>query len=169
MSVVFIFLYNTNTRTTMLTTQQIIIVFIGAVLIYVLYFRKTETFTTNQKLSIQTSDNKFATICADRHLCLTSDKASEKLFSVLKFADDLIALENEGYYITSCFGESCDTDVHITVSTFNPYAPNCKLKIIPDGSYNLVQFYDGQYMSVNNENHIVRTTDKSKAIKVAFV
>jgi hypothetical protein len=134
------------------------------IVIYFFFLKKKETFETNQIVGIKTADGMFASICADKHLCLVSDDSQAKQFSVMKFADDLIALENQGYYITSCFGENC-TDM-IKVDSFNPYAPNAKLKLIKDGDTHSIQLFDGHYLGKDAQNHFVREKNVENAVKL---
>jgi hypothetical protein len=106
-------------------------------------------------------------ICADKHLCATSNIVDKKLFSIMKFSDDLIALEQNGYYVSCCFGETC-TDNMIKVNSFNPYAPNAKLRLVKDDSGYFVQFYDEKYLSLDANNHFIKDADKTKAVKIFF-
>ena len=144
------------------------IIIILAVLFYFFIYKSKdtkdskETFETTQQVSIRTIDNKYISVCANKSLCLSKDPM---LFTVMKFSDNIIALQNENQYIAACFGNKC-TDI-ISANSFNPYAANAKLNLIKnnDKSY-IVQFYDGKYMSVSINNTIIRTINKAKAIPV---
>jgi hypothetical protein len=142
-----------------------------AIAAYFWFFRRQENFQTNQKVSIKTSDGSFASICSNKQLCVASE-ANKKNFSILKFADDLIALESEGYYINSCFGDDCNdtkTSRYIKVDSFNPYAPNAKLKLVNNGSSYYIQMYDGQYWGLDENKYFVRVADKDHAVSLQFI
>jgi hypothetical protein len=128
--------------------------------------KKKEKFETNESVILQTKDGEFFSICSDKHLCLVKSESDAKPFTIMKFANDLLALENQGYYITSCFGENC-TDM-IKVDSFNPYAPNAKLKLIPNGDHYNIELYDGQFFGKNSENHVVRMNNKDNALNIKF-
>jgi len=96
----------------MFTILTILIIVIFAIYIYTRMNNKIEKFEQNQKVYAKTTNNKFFTICADKHLCLTNDFESKTLFSIMKFSDDLISLSNNGYYVASCFGDKC-TKLHM--------------------------------------------------------
>ena len=130
--------------------------------------KKIEKFEQSQKVYVKTANNKFFTICADKHLCLTSDFESKTLFSIMKFSDDLISLSNNGYYVASCFGEKCTNNM-IKVNSFNPYAPNAKLKLTKEGEYYYVQFYDDMYLGVDENDHLIKLSDKSQSIQITFI
>lgn len=143
----------------------------AAILIYFFFFRKKqfkEGFETNQRVVLKTADGKYAKICSDKHLCVTKTESERVQFSIMKFSDDLIALSNGGYYIASCFGESCKDDM-IKVNSFNPYAPNAKLALEKDNDYYYVKFYDEKYLSLDSNDHFIKVSEKSKAVKVQFV
>ena len=146
------------------------LIFFAALAVYFLFFRTKETFKTNDRVALKSSDGLFASICTDRHLCLTSE-SNRKIFSIQKFADDLVALESEGYYITACFGDECDTPegAHIKVDSFNPYAPNAKLKLIANGNAYYLQLYNGQFLGINDKKHFIRVDGRDKAIALQFV
>lgn len=138
-----------------------------AVLYWWVYIKnnKREGFETNQRVTLKTSTGKFAKVCAEKHLCLTDNKTEAEQFSVMKFSDDLIALSKGGYYIASCFGDSCKDEM-IKVNSFNPYAPNAKLALEKEAEYYYVKFYDDKYMSVDDNNHVIKHSDKSKALRL---
>jgi hypothetical protein len=141
---------------------------LAAVLIYWFCIKKNskrEGFETNQRVTLKTSTGKFAKVCAEKHLCLTDDKTEAEQFGVMKFSDDLIALSKGGYYIASCFGDSCKDEM-IKVNSFNPYAPNAKMALEKDNEYYYIKFYDEKYMSVDDQNHVIKTSDKSKALRL---
>uniref|UniRef100_A0A6C0H684 Fascin domain-containing protein n=1 Tax=viral metagenome TaxID=1070528 RepID=A0A6C0H684_9ZZZZ len=146
-----------------------LIIFI-VIIVYFFFFRSRENFQTNQKVALKSLDGSFASVCTDKHLCLTSEP-NKKTFSILKFADDLLALESEGYYITACFAEECDNPDggHIKVDSFNPYAPNAKFKLVANGDSYYLQLYNGQYLGVNENNHFIRVTGRDKAVALQFV
>lgn len=137
-----------------------------AFLIYYVFIKKKETFETNESVVLETKDGEFVSVCNDKHLCLVKNESDAKTFSIMKFSDDLLALENQGYYITSCFGDNC-TDM-IKVDSFNPYAPNAKLKLIPNGDFYNIQLYDGQFFGKNSDSHIVRVPNKVNALDIVF-
>jgi hypothetical protein len=137
-----------------------------AFFIYYVFIKKKEKFETNESVILQTKDGEFFSICNDKHLCLVKSESDAKTFSIMKFSDDLLALENQGYYITSCFGENC-TDM-IKVDSFNPYAPNAKLKLITNGDHYNIELYDGQFFGKNSDNHVVRIKDKESALNIKF-
>jgi hypothetical protein len=133
--------------------------------VYIKNNTKREGFETNQRVTLKTSTGKFAKVCAEKHLCLTDNKTEAEQFSVMKFSDDLIALSKGGYYIASCFGDSCKDEM-IKVNSFNPYAPNAKLALEKEAEYYYVKFYDDKYMSVDDNNHVIKHSDKSKALRL---
>jgi hypothetical protein len=122
--------------------------------------------SAEKSVILKTNDGKYVSICNNKSLCLVQDENNAKSFSIFKFADDLLALENEGYYIASCFGDNC-TDT-IKVDSFNPYAPNTKLKLVPNGNYFKVELYDGQYWGINSDSHIVTVKNKEDALDIVF-
>ncbi|NBP03146.1 MAG: hypothetical protein EBU90_24180 [Proteobacteria bacterium] len=146
------------------------LILFAALAVYFLYFRTQENFKTNDRIALKSPDGLFASVCSDKHLCLTSEP-NRKIFSILKFADDLLALESEGYYITACFGDDCDKPdgAHIKVDSFNPYAPNAKLKLVANGDTYYLQLYNGEYLGVNENKHFIRVTGRDKAIALQFV
>lgn len=146
------------------------LILLAALAVYFLFFRKQENFKTNDRVALKTADGLFASVCTDKHLCLTSE-SNRKVFSILKFADDLLALESEGYYITACFGDECDTPAgaHIKVDSFNPYAPNAKIKLVPSGNSYYLQIYNGKYLGINDNKHFVSVDGRDKAVAVQFV
>lgn len=149
--------------------MDILYIIVGIILFYYFFIRPSskEHFETNQRVIIKTSDNKFAMVCADKHLCATDKDSDKKQFSIMKFADDLIALECDGYYVASCFGDTCKDEM-IKVNSFNPYAPNAKLRLVKDDSGYYVQFYDEKYLSLDQNNHFIKDGDKKKAAKIFF-
>jgi hypothetical protein len=152
----------------MFTILTILIIVIFAIYIYTRMNNKIEKFEQNQKVYAKTTNNKFFTICAGKHLCLTNDFESKTLFSIMKFSDDLISLSNNGYYVASCFGDKC-IDNMIKVNSFNPYAPNAKLKLTKEGDYYYVQFYDDMYLSVDENDNLIKTSDKLQSIQITFI
>jgi hypothetical protein len=128
---------------------------------------KKEGFTSDQEIVIKTTDNKYATVCANKSLCLTDDSKSKGVFTVKTFdkTSKVIALSSEGYFIAACFGDKCDDT--IKVNNHNPYGANAKLtlELNSDGTY-YIQFYDGKYMTVGVSKEIQKSFDKSKALKV---
>ena len=142
---------------------------LAALVIYFLFFKgsQKEGFETNQRVKIKTADGKFAKICDEKHLCLTSTEGEAETFSVMKFSEDLIALSKGGYYVSSCFGVSCDD--FIKVNSFNPYAPNSKLALESDGDNYLVKFYDDKYMSVDDRSNVIKVAGKDQALRVQIV
>lgn len=150
--------------------MKINVLYVGLVVIvlYFLFFnRKKEGFQTNQRVFLKTSDDKYGKICSDKHFCMTDNKDEAEQFSIMKFSDDLIALSKGGYYLASCFGEACQDDM-IKANSFNPYAPNAKLALEKDGDYYYIKFYDDKYMSVDENNNVIKHIDKAKAIRVQF-
>ena len=152
----------------MFTNITILILVILAIYIYMNMYKKIEKFEQNQKVYVKTANNKFFTICADKHLCLTNDFASKTVFNTMKFSDDLISLSSNGYYIASCFGDKCTNNM-IKVNSFNPYAPNAKLRLTKEGEYYYVQLYDDMYLGVDENDHLIKTSDKSQSIQITFI
>jgi len=152
----------------MFTNITILLLIIVTIYIYIYMNKKVEKFEQNQKVYVKTANNKFFTICADKHLCLTNDFASKTVFNTMKFSDDLISLSSNGYYIASCFGDKCTNNM-IKVNSFNPYAPNAKLRLTKEGDYHYVQLYDDMYLGVDENDHLIKTSDKSQAIQIAFI
>jgi hypothetical protein len=146
--------------------MKIVVLIIFAFIVYYFLIKRKEAFETNQSVILKTNDGKYVSICNNKHLCLVQDENNAKSFSIFKFADDLLALENQGYYIASCFGDNC-TDI-IKVDSFNPYAPNTKLKLVPNGNYFKVELYDGQYWGINSDSHIVTVKNKEDALDIVF-
>jgi hypothetical protein len=149
---------------------NIIYLLVAAIAIYFFFFtsQSKEGFETNQRVVLKTVDGKYAKICADKHLCASNNESERVQFSIMKFSDDLIALSNGGYYVASCFGETCKDDM-IKVNSFNPYAPNAKLALEKENDYYYVKFYDEKYLSLDSNDHFIKTSDKSGSIKVQFV
>lgn len=153
-----------------LNILYLIIVIICVILIIFVYRSKSEGFETTQRVLLKTTDGKYAKICKDKHLCLTDIQSESVEFSVLKFDNDLIALSNNGYYISSCFGDLCKHNM-ILVNSFNPYAPNCKLsleKADSDIDY-YIRLYDDTYFGIDENNYFIKTSDHTSAIKLQLI
>lgn len=141
-------------------------------LLYIFFFfNKTKTkegFETNQQVLIKTSDNRYAKVCDDKHVCLTSIETEAEKFSIMKFSDDLLSLAKGGFYMASCFGDTCKDDF-IKANSFNPYAPNAKIALEKDGDHFYAKFYDEKYMSADDTGKIIKQSDKSKALRIQLV
>lgn len=141
------------------------------VIVYFIFFLKSnkkEGFETNQRVILKTRTDKYVKVCDDKQACLVDDKDKADQFSVMKFSEDLIALSKGGYYIASCFGDSCKDDL-IKVNSFNPYAPNAKMALEKIDDHYYVKFYDEKYMSVDDKNNIIKQSDKTKALQIQFL
>lgn len=150
-------------------TGQIFYLIIAITIFYMAFLKKKqEGFETNQRVVLKTQDGKYAKICADKHLCISTNESEGVQFSIMKFNDDLIALSNGGYYIASCFGDSCKDDM-IKVNSFNPYAPNAKLALERTGDKFYIKFYDEKYLSVDSNDHFIKIADKSKAVQISIL
>ena len=149
--------------------KVIMIIFI-IVAAFFLFGNNKEGFKTNQKIELKSPDGLFVSKCLNKHLCLVNE-SNKTSFSIFKFADDLLALESEGYYITACFGDDCDESngKFIKIDSFNPYAPNAKFKLVPNGTSYYLQLYNGQYIGVDENKHFVSVTGRDKAISLEFV
>jgi len=149
---------------------NIVYLIVAAIAIYFFFFRtqSKEGFETNQRIVLKTADGKYAKICADKHLCASKTESERVQFSIMKFSDDLIALSSGGYYIASCFGETCKDDM-IKVNSFNPYAPNSKLALEKDNENYYIKFYDEKYLSLDSNDHFIKTSERSLAAKIQFV
>lgn len=151
-----------------LQIYYLIIGIVSAILLLYLYRSKNEGFETTQRVILKTVDGKYAKVCKDKHLCLTDIESERDEFSILKFDDDLISLSNGGYYISSCFEDSCKDNM-ILVNNFNPYAPNCKLSLEKVNDYYYVRLYDNTYFSIDDSDHFIKTQDKSRAIRLQLI
>lgn len=147
----------------------LIIVIICVIFIISVYRSKKEGFETTQRVLLKTTGGKYAKVCDDKHLCLTDIQSERIEFSVLKFDNDLIALSHNGYYISSCFGDSCKHNM-IMVNNFNPYAPNCKMSLEKtDGDYYYIRLYDDTYVSTDENDHFIKTPNRTVAIKLQLI
>ena len=144
---------------------------IAIVVAYFLFFSKSgkkEGFETNQQVTLKTSDNRYIRVCSDKQVCITSNESDADKFSIMKFGDDLLSLAKGGYYIASCFGDTCKDEL-IKANNFNPYAPNAKISLEKDGDYFYAKFYDDKYMSVDASGNIVKGSDKLKALRIQLI
>lgn len=150
--------------------KMYVMILVAVALYFIFFSGKKESFKTNQRVSLKSSDGLFVSTCLNKHMCLVSE-SNKKQFSILKFADDLLALECEGYYITACFGDDCETPEgkFIKVDSFNPYAPNAKLKLVPNGNAYYLQLYNGEYLGIDENKHFIRVVGRDKAVSLEFM
>jgi hypothetical protein len=147
----------------------LILILIVMVALYFINFAQSnikEHFETNTTVSIKTSNDKYLMVCADKSLCTTNDSKLKATFTVLKFNNNIIALQYNSRYIAACFGDNCNDN--IMVNSYNPYAATAKLSIVKnttDPTYKIT-FYDGTYMGIGISNNVIRTNDKKKSIDI---
>ena len=146
----------------------LIVILIAILYIYILFSGDfTENFNSSDKIYIRTSSNLYGNICGNTNsLCFGSNKIP---FTILKFSDNIIGLQNNLKYISACminpYIKTCNDS--ISVNNFNPNSTNAKLVLVPnsDSSY-FIQFYDGKYLSIGTGNVGIKTYLKNNAIKV---
>ena len=150
--------------------NNILLILLVFVAFYFMLNKNKEEFKTNQKVSLKSQDGLFVSKCLNKHLCLVSE-SNKTNFSIFKFADDLLALESEGYYISTCFDDECDEPEgkFIKIDSFNPYAPNAKVKLLPNGTSYYLQLYNGQYVGLDENKHLITVTGRDKAVSLEIV
>lgn len=115
----------------------IIIIFVFTVL-YFYKYSKIENFTASQSITISSGNGKYLGTRLGGNLVFSDTPTN---FIVKLLNNGVVALSSNGMYLNVSIGNI------VAFNSYSPFTKNSQIALIPNGSFYIIQFYNGMYLS----------------------